>query len=290
MPGNTLSYIILNYNDSETTIKCINKIKDYKILDHIVVVDNCSPDGSYEKLQYLQSERIDVIRSDKNGGYGYGNNYGARYVAERFHSQYIIIGNPDAFIEEKDIIECLNFISSKEDCACVVPLMKDKDFKTNYRCVWRIPTYFEYCTFPLLIGNKIDFCYPERNITSSTPLLCECVAGSWLMLNAAVFKNIGMYDENIFLYCEEVVLGIKIKQYGMNSYLLPTSSFQHLHGVSVKKTFQSSITTSKIMWKSRLYVLDTYYRGTPLQKVYSRLCRFLGLTEKYVSELKNKNK
>ena len=77
-----LACVILNYNDSETTLSLINKIKTYEILDYIVIVDNQSSDNSLEKLRKIQTSKIIVICSEKNGGYGYGNNYGIWYIKE----------------------------------------------------------------------------------------------------------------------------------------------------------------------------------------------------------------
>ena len=72
--------IVLNYNDFNTTEKLLNAIKNYDALDKIVVVDNKSPDGSFEKLLKFQSDKISVIQSPKNGGYSYGNNFGTKYL------------------------------------------------------------------------------------------------------------------------------------------------------------------------------------------------------------------
>ncbi len=66
--------VILNYNDSETTVKLLDMIKEYKILESIVVVDNNSTDNSYEVLKKFENNKIKVIKSKINKGYGYGNN------------------------------------------------------------------------------------------------------------------------------------------------------------------------------------------------------------------------
>ena len=70
--------VILNYNDSETVEEYYNLIKDYHSIDRIVIVDNKSPDGSFKKLCLLNKGNVDVIQTDKNKGYSYGNNYRSR--------------------------------------------------------------------------------------------------------------------------------------------------------------------------------------------------------------------
>ena len=68
--------VILNYNDYENCKEILQRIENYKVLSHIVVVDYFSTDNSYSKLKEFENEKISVIKADKNGGYAYGNNFG----------------------------------------------------------------------------------------------------------------------------------------------------------------------------------------------------------------------
>ena len=76
----SLGIVILNYNDSDSTIELIERIKNYKILDLIVVVDNNSTDNSFELIKKYESDKIKVLKSNKNNGYGAGNNIGAKFL------------------------------------------------------------------------------------------------------------------------------------------------------------------------------------------------------------------
>ena len=58
--------VVLNYNDADTTIDMIQHIQNYDIIDHIVVVDNCSTDDSLDRLKMLSDEKIIVLSSNKN--------------------------------------------------------------------------------------------------------------------------------------------------------------------------------------------------------------------------------
>ena len=72
--------VILNYNDASTTLDLLRKIQHYKVLNYIVIVDNCSTDDSIEKIQQYVSNNIYLLKSSSNGGYGAGNNIGIRYA------------------------------------------------------------------------------------------------------------------------------------------------------------------------------------------------------------------
>ena len=67
----TCSCMILNYNDAKIVKKLVTEIENYPVFNHIVVVDNCSTDDSYADLQSLVSEKVTVIKTDKNGGYDF---------------------------------------------------------------------------------------------------------------------------------------------------------------------------------------------------------------------------
>ena len=95
-----IGIVILNYKDFHTVIKLINLIKNYNALDKIVVVDNLSPDDSFDKLKSLKSDKVDVIQSKRNGGYSYGNNFGAFYLIEQYRIDILFIANPDVIFTE----------------------------------------------------------------------------------------------------------------------------------------------------------------------------------------------
>ena len=73
--------IILNYNDASTTMSLVDEIREYNCLDSIVVVDNCSTDGSWKQLKALRDlDKVHVLRTEENGGYGSGNQAGIDYA------------------------------------------------------------------------------------------------------------------------------------------------------------------------------------------------------------------
>ena len=117
--------IILNYNDFETTKKYLKMIKDYKSLDCIIVVDNNSSDRSYEKLKKFENEKIVVLRSDKNGGYGYGNNIGIKFAIKRYNKCNIIISNPDIEVKDDTIKLMAKYLNNNLRVAIVSPVIKE---------------------------------------------------------------------------------------------------------------------------------------------------------------------
>ena len=87
--------VVVNYNDSETTLAQIRRIRDYAALDRIIVVDNASTDRSLAALRAVAGGKVTVLAAKRNGGYGAGNNLGIRYAAKK-GIKYALIANPDA--------------------------------------------------------------------------------------------------------------------------------------------------------------------------------------------------
>jgi GT2 family glycosyltransferase len=269
-----LSVIVLNYNDSMTTSKFVSLISNYSIVEKIIIVDNASQDGSYESLLHLANDKVDVIKSDKNGGYGYGNNIGIKYALNKYATDKIIISNPDVEISENTIIHCLSTFDKHDDCAIVSPMMKNNDESINYKCVWKIPTRNQYLFFSVaLLGRFLSDMYykPEELCSNNVEKCVDCVAGSFVMIDAEKMLRHGMYDENIFLFCEETVLGLKFNRANMKSFVLLDDYFIHHHAISIDKSISSKLKQRELTWKSRLYVLKTYYKTNFLIAFFDHL-------------------
>ena len=102
-----LAMVIINYNDYNTTKRLIDNIKNYKTIDKLVVVDNCSTDDSLNRLMNLKLNNIDIIKTNENKGYAYGLNYGAKYILNELDDVVIIFSNSDVIIKSELDLEIL---------------------------------------------------------------------------------------------------------------------------------------------------------------------------------------
>ena len=256
-----LGAVVLNYNDSSTTRKLIELLNNLDTIEKIVIVDNCSTDNSFRDLQICKNEKTDVIQTDRNGGYGYGNNYGITYLNNLYHPMYILILNPDVEIENKVIGRMIEVFSSDNDIAVVAPFMLNRNGKKEPGTAWHIPSKYEYIfSAGLLIGHFLKpSYYKDLDVLTDRDFLeVDCIAGSLLMVNTSLMIEYGMYDENIFLFGEETSLGCKLKKAGLKTILLLNEKFLHLHGVSVNKSIGSELKKRKMLLNSRKYVLRQY--------------------------------
>lgn len=248
-----LTCVVLNYNDAPTTLKLYNQIKDYKVLDRIIVIDGKSTDTSYLELKKLENEKTTVLLADKNGGYGYGNNIGLRY-SQKLGATHVLIANPDVSFEEKAIKECLKLFDMHPQVVAVAPRI------TGRNSAYKIP-------FPLLdIASASIFLnklfhprtYPAYYFEQNSPIEVDVLAGCLVMFDLNKFSLCGFYDENIFLYHEEIIIGQKFRKQQYISLLNMNESYQHFHSVTVKKNFSSMLKVKRINLHSQLYYLKNY--------------------------------
>ena len=276
-----LAVIILNYNDANTTIKLLDRVENYSVINHIAVVDNCSTDNSLQILSAHSNSKVDVVRSDKNGGYGYGNNFGIRYLNEKCKPSHILICNPDIDIEEDVLRRMLNTFNADPQIAVVAPFMLNRDGRKEPGCAWRLPTKYEYIfSADLIIGHFLrPTHYPNLDRLTETSKEVDCVAGSLLMVDTAKMLQHGMYDENIFLFGEETTIGCKFKKAGLKTILLLQDSFLHLHGVSINKSIGSQVKKRKLMLTSRQYILKTYLGASKMDLLLAKIVYSISMFE-----------
>ncbi|NCC71064.1 glycosyltransferase, partial [bacterium] len=149
-------FIILNYNDFETTINFLKMIKDYSSISKIVVVDNNSTDGSYEKISRYKSNKIFIIKSDKNGGYGYGNNFGIKFARKKWNSiDFFTITNPDIIVSEQTIFSLNCIFNTHQELGIIAPVIRNVDNSIVSNFIWEVPSYKAMITETSLIGHKI---------------------------------------------------------------------------------------------------------------------------------------
>lgn len=134
-----INCVILNFNDGETVARLVHMIHDYDYLEKIVLVDNHSTDDSWEQLQVLKDEKVELIRTEKNGGYGYGNNTGIRYAIEHNGATHVLVANPDVVFSESCVIHMARVYGNHPDAGVVTASIQDENLgKGRGRNGWKL--------------------------------------------------------------------------------------------------------------------------------------------------------
>lgn len=253
--------IVLNYNDSELTIGYIRSIENYNILDHIIVVDNASPDGSYERLKMLNSEKVRVIRTEENRGYGSGNNFGLRFLFENYGTDgYVVISNPDIVVLEDCIVQIRKSFDKEPRQFAATGEVHNLYGQRIPLFTWRLPSagvlFIESSILLRRLGWKL-FGYGRRYATDSLleengRIEGDVLPGCFFMADAEKFRQIGLFDECTFLYYEEEILFSKARKAGYVSCVVPSVSLVHAEGVSTRKNIRSWAKREAIMEESSI--------------------------------------
>ena len=257
-----IGIVILNYNDADNTLKLLNHIIGFKIIDHIVVIDNNSTDNSLIRFERLRShKKINIIKSEKNGGYAYGNNIGWKYLVRECRCDYVFIANPDVLFSQKFVIRIIKTFQKESDYAILSGIMLDRNNRVSEKPYWRAPSYVDDildCTFIYRMWIKKSKYY---SIDYSKQVMdVSVVPGSLFAISSKIAEEIGYFDENTFLYYEENILSKKIHNKASKAGIVTGINFQHLHGESVKRNL-------KVLRNHRLHLQSKYYYEAKYNKI-----------------------
>ena len=265
--------LIINYNDFTTTKKLIDNVKDYKVLDEIVVVDNNSTDNSFNELKKLN---ITLLKNEKNG-YGAGINYGSKYLIEKYGKCNIIVSNPDVVIySEDDLKKLINSFDSD----IIAPVIKEHD---GLNRGWKIPTPLEdvLLNLPLIhkfLRKKLLF-YKDSYYDGVVEV--EAVSGCFFIINSDSLKKANYFDEEVFLYYEENIISRKI-----NGKIKINSDIEvfHNHSITIDKNI-NRIKKYKILKKSQYYFQKKYNKANVFELFFLLLTNKLTLCLLYIRSL-----
>lgn len=274
--------VILNYNDYENTKNIVENIKEYNVLDKIVIVDNKSTNtDELEKLNTLISDKVEVIVSDKNGGYSYGNNYGVKYLDKKYGEQafkYVIISNPDVYVREYDIEKTIEFLDDNQKCVIASPRMhyangparrsawKNRKVITDIANSTRITQALLFPFFKKGEYTKNDF---KKDI-----LKVDAIAGSFFIANYRLFRDIGYFDENTFLFYEEDIISYKAKEKGYDIVSLNNLSFMHYESKTIGK-IMNIFKKQNILFDSRIYFQKKYNKANKFQILIFNILKYI---------------
>lgn len=268
-----ISCIILNYNDSQNTIAQLRRIGGYHCFDSIIVVDNCSTDDSMSRLEPLADEKIVVIRAEKNAGYGAGNNVGVHYAYEVLQSTHAVIANPDTHFTETCVRELAKLFVGHEELGVAAATMKDGS-DGSQASGWPLLTWFQDLLNTGPVCRRVmkeTLIYPDSHFAGKRAVYVDVVHGSMLMVDLRKMISCGGYDERVFLYGEENILGFRMKDMGWRTVQLLTQTYLHENSGTISKTFESVSRRQKLRHDSAVFYYEQYLHINRVQRAVTKL-------------------
>ena len=245
-----ISIVVLNYNAGELLLNCINSLKKstYQNIE-ILVVDNISSDDSHTKCK-KQFPDIKLIQNRKNLGYCGGNNVGIKEAKGKF----IVILNPDTIVEENWLDEMFNAFNEFGDGLYqpkIISLNESDIIQSTGNMIHVFGFGFARDKGGKIIEKKEEI---EK---------IGYASGTCLFTTKKVLEKVGLLDEFLFLYHDDLDLGWRAAQIGINSYYVPKSKIFHAESYSLKWS------AKKFYWleRNRKYCLKTHYSKDTYKKI-----------------------
>ena len=232
-----ISFITINYNSSNLTIKLVDSIISQTVnLDfEIIVVDNASQNEDFQNLcdSLNRFDQVKIIKNKINSGFASGNMLGINYAKGKY---YFFINNDCILLNNTSKI-LKDFLDFNEDVGLATAKVLDNN--GNYSS--------SYKQFPHLIkqlfGNSIQRIvsknrFPSNKIKLEKDSEVEVVSGSCMFFRRDVFCSIGGFDTAFFLYCEEEDICKRVWDFGKKVYFIPKAEVFHDAGGSTEKSFE----------------------------------------------------
>lgn len=232
-----LSIIIVNYNTCKLTLDAIESIYRSETNYHyeVIVVDNHSKDSSVERIKSSFPEVI-LIENKENVGFAKANNQGIKISQGR----YILLLNSDTVIEKNTISTMLDFMNTNPQvgasgCKVLLP-----DGSLDKACRRGFPTpsaslYYMLGLSKIFPNNPKFNQYHLSYLDTNHSYEIDCLVGAFMVVRRSVIDQVGMLDEDFFMYGEDIDWCYRIKQAGWQIYYVATTRIMHYKGASSKK-------------------------------------------------------
>jgi GT2 family glycosyltransferase len=255
--------VILNYNSSEDSEKCIGYLllQDYKYMD-IVIIDNGSNPIEKKKIEDVcQKAKLTLICNNENKGFSAGNNIGIKYSI-KLGAEAILIINPDVELRDKKYISIITKALFNND-QVVVAGSDIIDAEGNHQNPLRELNYWEDLFWLIdILCKKLFFWHGYIDYNSNG--FVEKLTGCCIILKSTFLEKIGYLDEGVFLYCEEPILAKAVQMRNQKMLYCNETIAYHMHIASQKGS--SKLRLMKMI-DSRKYYLEKYsgYHGLALK-------------------------
>lgn len=256
-----LVFVIINYNTKALVEKLVANVKDYQSISKILIVDNASTDDSYQELKKLENDRIEVIQAKENKGFSAGMNIGAKRAIELFSKCDIIFSNTDIIISSEETIEILQTALKMRRVAVASPVVFQENTISRG---WKIPSAKEEVLINLPgIGKKFQkkYMFYDEDHYKGKYSYVEAVSGCFFMIKSEALKRVNYFDENVFLYYEENILGEKLRNSSYTLVICNEALIIHDHSVSIDHNV-GTINKFKILKTSQRYFQKKYHYAT----------------------------
>lgn len=232
-----VSIITLNYKKPKLTLSCMNSLYGQfkkEFLDdlmELIIVDNASGDDSVnllkEEINRKVYKNVKILENSVNKGFGGGCNTGSAIAK----GEYLLFLNNDTEVKDRGIFEMSKYLDSHKEIAVLGGQLRNKDGSVQAS----VGSFYTLLKATMLLLGMQKYGLLDKSPKEITRV--DWVKGGLFMIRKEIFETLSGFDENIFMYTEDMELCYRAKQMGFNTYFYPKVLVLHKEFGSTNRTF-----------------------------------------------------
>ena len=232
-----LSIVIVNWNTRELLWCCLTSIraKTQRITYETLVVDNASTDGSAAMVLENVPDVV-LMQNEENIGFARANNQAIR----RSRGRYILLLNPDTIVLDNALGQMVTFADARPQIGALGCKILTTDGSIDFRCARRFPSLLT----ELFSRTRFSKRFPHHplfgrflmgNWDHNSSREAECLVGSCMMVRREVIEQVGLLDEDFFMYGEDIEWCYRINKAGWQIFYYSEPQIVHIGGRSTEQ-------------------------------------------------------
>ena len=223
-----LSVVIVSYNVRDYLENCLQSVSRALegIEGEVFVVDNHSDDDSVEAVR-SQYPWVRLIENQENMGFSRANNIAIREA----RGEYVLLLNPDTIVEKSTLREVLRFMEEHPKAGGAGVMMHNADGSLAPESRRALPTPWVSCLKMLGFTKR----YYMSHLPWDQPSRIEVISGAFCFLRKKALDEVGLLDEDFFMYGEDIDLSYRLMKGGWENWYLPYP-ITHFKGKSTQKS------------------------------------------------------
>ena len=233
-----LSIIIVNYNVKEFLQNLLRSIEkaSLNISIEIIIVDNASGDGSVELIRD-KFPSVKLIVNTENLGFGKANNQALEFAK----GKYLLLINPDTIVSEDTFDKMIRFFEDNTEAGLAGCKILNPDGTLQLACRRSFPgPWTSFCKVTglsnLFPKSKLFSRYNLTYLDEEQTYEVDAISGSFMMMKKETYDKVGGFDEEFFMYGEDLDLCYRIQQAGFKVFYVHTTQIIHYKGESTKRS------------------------------------------------------
>ena len=258
---NDLSIIIVNYKSWHPLRKCLDSILNQnKLKAKILVFDNNSNDNIFNDFK-KKYKSVEWFNNDKNLGFAKACNIGSKKVT----SKWILFLNPDTLIPANCFENLINKVKDSKNEIISIKQLNEKGIDTHaygiFLSLYSINGIFRFI-YRLFSGSS------KKANSAKLSFSPDWISGSFMLIKRKDFIKIGGWDENFWMYYEDMDICKRAKKIGISTKFYNDLYCYHFHGKSSRIDLETKIKSKSQVIKSSFIFINKHYHGFHRKSLY----------------------